>query len=480
MEQPLVISIDDESSRFKKFLQLPGNDRIIFSAIFGSGKTYFLNEFFKSNTEEYVSIHLYPTNYSVSTNEDIFQYIKFDVLYELLNEPIDFEKLELDSLQAIAHLEYDDFKDIVKAFIKLIPALGKALTDVTEPIETLIDKLKKIGDIARQKGIDDGKVAKDLISEVENKKGSIYDHDVYTQLITKFISQLRNEKKKVVLIVDDLDRIDPEHIFRILNVFAVHFNNGRITEYENKFSIDKIVLCCDVYNIKSIFKARYGQSTDFSGYIDKFYTNDIFFFNNREIVASIVNKIVRSINSDNDNRFGGKAIAKPNYFDFTCYLLVCMIRSGTLNLRTLMRLRNIENPVHYYTLNLVKEVETYLLPLTQVFDFLLYIKGDSDTVSDSLNRTHFKPDNRLPNLLSLIGYDCLMLFDNRNHKFTAGKYELDSVTPYVVKDSREGQFARGADESFERFSPEKFKQYLVRAFETFHNAKLHSNTKEIW
>ena len=77
-----------------------------------------------------MSIHQYPTNYSVSTNEDIFEYIKFDILYELLSKPIQLEKLELDTLQAVAHLEYDDFKDIIKSFLKLILVLGKALEDV--------------------------------------------------------------------------------------------------------------------------------------------------------------------------------------------------------------------------------------------------------------------------------------------------------------------------------------------------------------
>ena len=38
------------------------------------------------------------------------------------------------------------------------------------------------------------------------------------------IDQLKKDGKKTVLIIDDLDRIDPEHIFRLLNVFAAHLD----------------------------------------------------------------------------------------------------------------------------------------------------------------------------------------------------------------------------------------------------------------
>lgn len=91
-----LIPIDKELADFKKHLER--NERTIFSAKFGDGKTYFLNEFKKKYSDEkekYYFITLYPVNYSVAENQDIFEYIKRDILYQLAKDeklnPIDFE-----------------------------------------------------------------------------------------------------------------------------------------------------------------------------------------------------------------------------------------------------------------------------------------------------------------------------------------------------------------------------------------------------
>lgn len=62
---------------------LKNNPKILFSAPYGLGKTTFLKEFFKEN-EEYVPIHLFPVNYSISSNEDILSLLKYDILVSLL------------------------------------------------------------------------------------------------------------------------------------------------------------------------------------------------------------------------------------------------------------------------------------------------------------------------------------------------------------------------------------------------------------
>jgi tRNA A37 threonylcarbamoyladenosine biosynthesis protein TsaE len=53
------IDISKQKDVFKEHLGLEQNERIIFSAKFGDGKTTFLREFFKNNPE-YNAIHLYP------------------------------------------------------------------------------------------------------------------------------------------------------------------------------------------------------------------------------------------------------------------------------------------------------------------------------------------------------------------------------------------------------------------------------------
>lgn len=73
-----LIPIDKELSDFKSHLEI--NERTIFSAKFGDGKTFFLNEFKKLYKDDYYFITLYPINYSIADNQDIFEYIKRDIL----------------------------------------------------------------------------------------------------------------------------------------------------------------------------------------------------------------------------------------------------------------------------------------------------------------------------------------------------------------------------------------------------------------
>ena len=62
----MKIEITSEINRFQSHFDLPDNNKIIFSGIFGIGKTYFLKEFFKANSEKYELFLLSPVNYSIS------------------------------------------------------------------------------------------------------------------------------------------------------------------------------------------------------------------------------------------------------------------------------------------------------------------------------------------------------------------------------------------------------------------------------
>ena len=62
----MEFKLDVPNRKFNEHLLLEGNNRIIFSGAFGTGKTYFLEKFFEKNTE-YEAIHLFPVNYSVAT-----------------------------------------------------------------------------------------------------------------------------------------------------------------------------------------------------------------------------------------------------------------------------------------------------------------------------------------------------------------------------------------------------------------------------
>src|SRR5690606_22035996 len=72
------IQFEELESDFSQHLDISDNQRILFTAPFGQGKSTFLNSFFhnKESQSQYLVIKLYPVHYSVSPNEDIFELIK--------------------------------------------------------------------------------------------------------------------------------------------------------------------------------------------------------------------------------------------------------------------------------------------------------------------------------------------------------------------------------------------------------------------
>jgi hypothetical protein len=82
---------------------------MIFSGIFGIGKTYFLKEFFKENSDNYELFLLSPINYSISNNDDIIDYIKYDIAFELLGKNVDYEKTDFSKLLTSQFYLKDNF-----------------------------------------------------------------------------------------------------------------------------------------------------------------------------------------------------------------------------------------------------------------------------------------------------------------------------------------------------------------------------------
>ena len=82
-----TIDISQNIQDFKQVFEQ--ENRIIFSARFGDGKSYFLNEFMKSYDEkdnDYYFITLHPVNYVVEENRDVIEYIKRDILFQLIKD----------------------------------------------------------------------------------------------------------------------------------------------------------------------------------------------------------------------------------------------------------------------------------------------------------------------------------------------------------------------------------------------------------
>lgn len=290
------IEVKELFSRFKNHLDDNENRRIFFSGKFGIGKTYFLKEFFEEYKEEYEVFHLFPVNYQISSNEDIIDFLKYDVLVELLNKNNDaFQENDYSSLIDMQRLlfiwEKDNVREISKTGLSFIPKLGKPLKDVVGLMDNFY-KFKQKMEFGEKGFIED------FFKKVKEK--NISETDYLSELLKEKI-KIQKKEKKSILVLDDLDRIDPEHIFRILNIMSFYFDLKQ-EESINKFDFDKIIIVADKSNLKSIFHHRYGLATDFMGYLDKFFSGEIYQFQNEEIIKKGLDEVLSNFKIDENKK----------------------------------------------------------------------------------------------------------------------------------------------------------------------------------
>lgn len=266
------INISGKLNDFAQYLET--TDRIILSAKFGDGKTYLLNELRKDEAmqNKYEFFTIYPVNYSVAKNEDVFEYIKRDIIVQLHERKL-LENIDLNALFASV-LTSDDFTSVVSFLLSFVP-MGEFYNKVYHKfleIKNKYDEKKHTAD--------------KYLSKFANTAGCIHEEDGYTKLIKKAIEWISQDHslngkvkkaKKPVLIIEDLDRLDPKHLFRILNVVSAHIDDSdRPDIVGNKFGFNNIVLVMDYDVTKHIFHHFYGAQACYEGYMSKFLSREPF------------------------------------------------------------------------------------------------------------------------------------------------------------------------------------------------------------
>ena len=201
-------------------------------------------------------------NYVVEENRDVIEYIKRDILFQLIkdNRIYDFKE------------GYDKIFDAVcnkESSLKL----GNFVASIIS-IERLKDGYEALKDLAstiheKYKSQDVLHVADDYLNGFYGKSGSISECDAFTCLIQKSLEQMM---AKPVLIIEDLDRIDPAHLFRIINVLSSQVDNPYYSEVPNgnKFGFDMIILVMDYEIARHLFHHFYGKEANYDGYMNKF------------------------------------------------------------------------------------------------------------------------------------------------------------------------------------------------------------------
>ena len=279
------------------------NGRTIFSAHFGDGKTWFLNKFIESKTDQYEFIVLYPVNYQIAPNEAIMEYIKRDILFQLIVKG----KLKTgimipDSVLFQWYISQKSgalFNDVLRVISSMPMADNKwqsAVATLLAISKEITDKINSFGHFKREiENEEDFNKTAGIIEKLSCGAGNIYELDMVSYLIIETLNKIKTEEHKTtVLLIEDMDRIDPAHLFRILNVFSAHIDrtyqcseltvkeeDGRdipVDTLKNKFGFDKVIMVLDNDTTQHIFSHFYGERANYLGYISKFIEHNVYYY----------------------------------------------------------------------------------------------------------------------------------------------------------------------------------------------------------
>ncbi|MBQ4083085.1 MAG: hypothetical protein IJC77_02305 [Bacteroidaceae bacterium] len=346
--------LNNKLNDFKNHLE--NADRMILSAKFGEGKSFFLQQVREDieRFSEYEFITIYPVNYVVAPNEDIFEYIKRDILIQLakldLLSGIDLERL-ITSI-----FSFENFKEVISFLFSCIPG-GNICSK-------LLDKATEIS----QKYEEQKKTYEKYFKTFEVQKGGLYEDDAYTQMIKEALNLLKNgyneggkdnPPKKPVLIIEDLDRLDPAHLFRILNVISAHIDDcSKPDKVGNKFGFSNIVIVMDYDTTQHIFEHFYGKEASYAGYMSKFLSEEPFRYSITELaLPKLKEKIKQEVGINKD------------FFDV---FRIMNLKLAKLSMRDIVRLYdlNASSRIYQESIRVREESLSTQLP---IFKLLIYM-----------------------------------------------------------------------------------------------------------
>lgn len=289
------------------FHHLETHPRTILSAKFGDGKSYFLHHVNEEPCDyegAYEFLTIYPVNYQVAENRDIFELIKRDILVQLLVHGMIDADFEVSDDVAFYFWLQNKGLDITGSIFEFLGNIDAAPQEVKAVLTAFkgLKLFKNLREKFKMFSRDNTKSSDDLLSEFLDKADEhfIYENDAITCIIRECIKQYKKLKyKKVALVVEDLDRLDPAHLFRILNVLSAHIdycNRWGIESDEtmigNKFGLDNIILVIDYNNLRELYAHFYGCKNSFEGYINKFCGRGIFRFSLYDIREDFIYNMI--------------------------------------------------------------------------------------------------------------------------------------------------------------------------------------------
>lgn len=223
----------------------PGPLSIRLNAAYGTGKTTFLDQLRKTADQEKFIVIYYN-----AWEEEVSLDARSSLCLKLLNE---IQKLnKQDSFQS-AIFKYQ------KAILPFIASAGTAVISRVvfrdhEALENIINAVKPETEIR--------KLMDDKFAELQKNSSTI---DAVKNSLKGLLELL--SEKKVILLIDELDRCRPDFAIEILETVK-HF-----------FSIEKVfaLIGVDENILHSIIKKRYGDSIDCEGYLLRHFSSEMQF-----------------------------------------------------------------------------------------------------------------------------------------------------------------------------------------------------------
>lgn len=255
----------------KMLTNLDDNYNITIDGAWGSGKTFFVKQFkyllehikdykdnvvFNENDKDIIkkcaknNLVIY---YNAWENDDHEGHPLESIIYSILNDYPEYKKKLPD---------FSEFKKVFKSFFRDIIYAGTAeIIDLNN-----IDKMNSFEDYAI------------AIKTIAEKKESFND----------LINLLLNGNKRLILIIDELDRCKPTFAIQLLETIKHFYSNKKIT----------ILMSTNNFELSHSIKKVYGQDFDGYSYLNKFYDCIVYLDNTEQVINDYLkNKLLFNINN---------------------------------------------------------------------------------------------------------------------------------------------------------------------------------------
>lgn len=249
------------------------------------------------NDTTYIVVH--PVHYQISDNKDIFELVKRDILLQMIGQGMIAKDYEIpEHIRLSFYLQYratEIGKELLESLFQIAPHIISALPDEdcetnlsTASLPLILEGIKTIKGLwgnyqKHTSNTNTENILEDFFRDTDKLKNSPIESDAITAIVRENIKKWKEDTdKRVVLVFEDMDRLDPAHLFRIMNVLSAQIDaNCTIEEHnsgklQNRFGVDNVVLVLDYNNLENIFHHFYGTETNFEGYIHKFAPKEYF------------------------------------------------------------------------------------------------------------------------------------------------------------------------------------------------------------